>query len=190
MTLSALRTAMIRFPLVVGTVVVGAAAAVLLATGQESAAHWTASAYALLVAIFRSTSMVKALRNGRWGIDLLAVTAIAATVAVGEYVAALIIVLMLAGGEALEEVAQGRATRELRSLLERVPQTAHRELPGSPPEDIPAGDVRPGDSLLIKPSEVVPVDGLLLTAAGSFDESTLTGESLPCLLYTSPSPRD
>jgi heavy metal translocating P-type ATPase len=170
---------MIRFPLVAGTVVVGAAAAVLLATGQESAAHWTASAYALLVAIFRSGSMVKALRNGRWGIDLLAVTAIAATVAVGEYVAALIIVLMLAGGEALEEVAQGRATRELRSLLERVPQTAHRELPGFPPEDIPAGDVRPGDSLLIKPSEVVPVDGLLLTAAGSFDESTLTGESLP-----------
>ncbi|WP_308292617.1 HAD-IC family P-type ATPase [Pseudarthrobacter cellobiosi] len=93
--------------------------------------------------------------------------------------AALIIVLMLAGGEALEEIAQGRATRELRSLLERVPQTAHRELPGLPPEDIPAGDVRRGDILLIKPSEVVPVDGLLLTAAGSFDESTLAGESLP-----------
>uniref|UniRef100_UPI0035ABB6CE heavy metal translocating P-type ATPase n=1 Tax=Pseudarthrobacter raffinosi TaxID=2953651 RepID=UPI0035ABB6CE len=109
----------------------------------------------------------------------MAVTAIASTVAVGEYVASLIIVLMLAGGEALEEIAQGRATRELRSLLERVPQTAHRELPGLPPEDIPAGDVLPGDILLVKPSEVLPVDGLLLTATGSFDESTLTGESLP-----------
>ncbi|MBE4720035.1 heavy metal translocating P-type ATPase [Pseudarthrobacter sp. AB1] len=179
MTLTALRTTIIRFPLVAGTVVAGAAVAVLLATGQASAAQWTTSGYALLVAIFRSGSMVKALRSGRWGIDLLAVTAIAATVAVGEYVAALIIVLMLAGGEALEEIAQGRATRELRSLLERVPQTAHRELPGLPPEDIPAGDVSRGDILLIKPSEVVPVDGLLLTAAGSFDESTLTGESLP-----------
>ncbi|WP_308292618.1 hypothetical protein [Pseudarthrobacter cellobiosi] len=84
MTLTALRTAMIRFPLVAGTVVAGAAVAVLLAAGQESAAQWMTSAYALLLAIFRSGSMVKALRNGRWGIDLLAVTAIAATVAVGE----------------------------------------------------------------------------------------------------------
>ncbi|WP_354215412.1 heavy metal translocating P-type ATPase [Arthrobacter sp. UYCo732] len=48
-----------------------------------------------------------------------------------------------------------------------------------PPEDIPAGDVRPGDTLLIKPSEVLPVDGLLLSGTVSFDESTLTGESLP-----------
>jgi heavy metal translocating P-type ATPase len=168
-----------RFPLIAGTVVAGAAVAVLLAAGQAPAAQWTASVYALVVAVVRSGSMVKALRSGRWGIDLLAVTAIAATVAVGEYVAALIIVLMLAGGEALEEFAQGRATRELRSLLERVPHTAHRELPGLPAEDIPAGDVRRGDILLIKPSEVVPVDGLLLTTAGSFDESTLTGESLP-----------
>jgi heavy metal translocating P-type ATPase len=168
-----------RFPLIAGTVVAGAAVAVLLAAGEAPAAQWTASVYALVVAVVRSGSMVKALRSGRWGIDLLAVTAIAATVAVGEYVAALIIVLMLAGGEALEEIAQGRATRELRSLLERVPQTAHRELPGLPPEDIPASDVRPGDILLVKPSEVVPVDGVLRTAAGSFDESTLTGESLP-----------
>ena len=168
-----------HFPLVAATVAAGLIVAVLLASGQASAAQWTASAYALLVAAVRSGSMVKSLLRGRWGIDLLAVTAIASTVAVGEYIASLIIVLMLAGGEALEEIAQGRATRELRSLLERVPQTAHRELPGLPPEDIPAVDVRPGDTLLVKPSEVLPVDGLLLAATGSFDESTLTGESLP-----------
>lgn len=179
MTLAALRSSVVRFPLVAATVAAGMIVAVLLATGQASAAQWTASAYALLVALFRSGYMVKSLLRGRWGIDLLAVTAIATTVAVGEYVAALIIVLMLAGGEALEEIAQGRATRELRSLLERVPQKAHRESPGLPPEDIPAADVRPGDILLAKPSEVLPVDGLLLTATGTFDESTLTGESLP-----------
>ena len=179
MTLRASKAALRRFPLVAGTVVAGMVVAGLLAAGQHPAAQWTASAYALVVASSRTVSMVRALRSGRWGIDLLAVTAIASTVAVGEYVAALIIVLMLSGGEALEEIAQGRATRELRSLLERVPQTAHRELPGLPPEDIPAGDVRPGDTLLVKPSEVVPVDGLLLSDTGSFDESTLTGESLP-----------
>jgi cation transport ATPase len=173
------RTAIARFPLVAATIGAGAVVAVLLATGEEPAARWTASAYALLVALIRSVSMVKALLGGRWGIDLLAVTAIGATVAVGEYVASLIIVLMLAGGEALEDIAQGRATRELRALLERTPQTAHREVNGGPPQDIPADEVLPGDVLLIKPSEVVPVDGVLISGTGSFDESMLTGESLP-----------
>lgn len=50
--------------------------------------------------------MVKDLFRGRWGIDLLAITAIGATVVVGEYIAALVIVLMLTGGEALEDYAQ------------------------------------------------------------------------------------
>lgn len=179
MSQNLLRTAVTRFPLVAATVGAGAMATVLLAMGEEPAARWTASAYALVVAAIRSVSMFKALLGGRWGIDLLAVTAIGATVAVGEYVAALIIVLMLAGGEALEGIAQGRATRELRALLERTPQTAHREVNGGPPEDIPAEAVRPGDLLLIKPSEVVPVDGVLRSGNGSFDESMLTGESLP-----------
>ena len=179
MTVAALRSLLVRFPLVAATLAAGIVVAVLLAVMQEPAAQWTASAYAIVVAAARSVFMAKSVMRGRWGIDLLAVTAIASTVAVGEYVASLIIVLMLAGGEALEEIAQGRATRELRSLLERVPQVAHLELPGFPAEDIPAADVRPGDILLVKPSEVVPVDGVLRTATGSFDESTLTGESLP-----------
>ena len=119
---------------------------VLLALGEDPAARWTASAYAVLIAAIRSGAMLRALLGGRWGIDLLAVTAIGATVAVGEYVAALIIVLMLAGGEALEDIAQGRATRELRSLLERTPQTAHRELNGGPPEDIRVDRSDPGIS--------------------------------------------
>ena len=71
--------------------------------------------------------MAKEILRGHWGIDLLAVTAIISTVAVGEYIASLIIVLMLAGGNALEDYAEGRAVRELRSLLERAPQSAHRE---------------------------------------------------------------
>ena len=176
---TSLRAVILQFPLVAATLAAGAAVILLLVLGAATAAQWTASAYALLIAAIRSGAMIKALIGGRWGIDLLAVTAIAATVAVGEYVAALIIVLMLAGGEALEDIAQGRATRELRSLLERTPQTAHRQLDGGPPEDIPADAVRPGDVLLIKPSEVVPVDGVLLSETGSFDESMLTGESLP-----------
>ncbi|WP_316255848.1 heavy metal translocating P-type ATPase [Arthrobacter sp. A2-55] len=117
--------------------------------------------------------------HGRWGVDILAVTAIVSTVAVGEYAAALIVVLMLYGGAALEDYAAGKAKAELGALLDRVPQTVHREVPGGRLNDVPATDVVPGDVLVLRPAEVVPVDGRLLSAAGSFDESALTGESLP-----------
>ncbi|MGG5175915.1 heavy metal translocating P-type ATPase [Pseudarthrobacter sp. J1763] len=163
------------------TVLVGAAVGILLLTGQPVAARWTATVFALGVTAVRTIAMVREIFHGKWGIDLLAVTAIVATVLVGEYIASLIIVLMLTGGEALETFAQGRASRELRSLLDRSPRIAHREAKGvgTVAEDIPVADVEIGDVLLIKPSEILPVDGELLTEAGIFDESALTGESLP-----------
>ena len=137
--------------------------------------------------------------GGQWGIDILAVTAIVSTVLVGEFIASMIIVLMMAGGTALEDYAAGRAKKELTSLLERVPQTAHRERGGTSAagttaagtnaaapnptngqhEDVAATEVRIGDILLVRPGEVVPLDGVLLSESGTFDESSLTGESLP-----------
>ncbi|WP_396136685.1 heavy metal translocating P-type ATPase [Arthrobacter sp. AB6] len=156
-----------------------AVTAVLLQSGLEQPARLGASAYAAVVAAGRAVSMFRSLREGRWGIDVLALMAIASTVWVGEYLAALVVILMLSGGEALESFAQGRAVRELRSLLDRAPQSAHREATGSVLEDIPVGEVVPGDVLVVRPSELVPVDGELLSTAASMDESSLTGESLP-----------
>ncbi|MCI0141717.1 cadmium-translocating P-type ATPase [Arthrobacter bambusae] len=169
----------LRFPLVASTLLAGLCVGVLLGLGQMPAAQATATIYALAVATYRAVSMIRDLFRGRWGIDLLAVTAIVSTLVVGEYIAALIIVLMLTGGDALEEFAHGRATHELKALLERAPRIAHRETPGNPVEEVPVRSIRSGDTLLVKPSEIVPVDGLLLSPAGTFDESSLTGESLP-----------
>ena len=169
-----------RYPAVTATVVVGLVVGTLLATGLPSAAAWLASAYALLVAAVTGARMIGDLRRGHVGLDVLAVLAILSTVAVGEYLASLIIVLMLSGGQALEDYAGRRARSELDALLERAPQIAHR-LPsdGGTPTDIPADDVASGDMLLVKPAELVPVDGVLLSAEAAFDESSLTGESLP-----------
>lgn len=169
----------VHYPLVSATVVVLVTFAVLTVTGLTPAAQWLAGIFALSVALYRASTMVKGLLHGRWGIDLLAVMAICSTVAVGEYLASLIVVLMLTGGEALEQFAQGRATKELRALLDRSPRNAHRERFGLPVEDILVDAVVPGDVLLVKPSELVPVDGTLLSDVGIFDESALTGESLP-----------
>jgi len=140
---------------------------------------WGVSGFAVLIALKEGYGMVRAMLRGHLGLDLLAVTAIVATVAVGEYWASLIIVIMLTGGEALEDAAAGRAERELTSLLDRTPQLAHRVEAGSVLVDIAATEVVVGDRLLIRPAEIVPVDGLLLSDSAQFDESSLTGESMP-----------
>ncbi|HSP53022.1 MAG TPA: heavy metal translocating P-type ATPase [Cryobacterium sp.] len=187
--MSSLVAAIRRYPLVATTVLLGLVGAVLALFGQTDAVRWLFSGFGLLVAGYETVGMVRRLRQGTLGIDVLAIMAIVATVLVGEYVATLIIVLMLTGGAALEDFAVNRAKRELDALLRRAPQIAHRLIGGTggngenagngDVEDVPATDVRPGDLLLVRPAEIVPVDGELVSASAAFDESSLTGESLP-----------
>ncbi len=169
-----------RYPIVVATLLVGAVVVGLLLSGNASAAQWLASAFALGIAAWTGVGMVKDIIRGNWGIDLLAVTAIVATVSVGEYLASLVIVLMLSGGEALEDYAEGRARRELTSLLARSPQTGHRyTITTADVTDVPVAQINIGDTLLVRPAEVVPVDGVLTSPEAALDESALTGESMP-----------
>lgn len=168
-----------RHLMIASTAVVACLVLLLWCLGYGAGAQWLASAFAVAAAVHRSIGMIRDMLLGRWGVDILAVTAIVSTVAVGEYVAALIVVLMLYGGAALEDFASGRAKAELGALLDRVPQAAHRETPDGKLVDVAVTEVVPGDILVLRPAEVVPVDGRLLSAAGSFDESAITGESLP-----------
>ncbi|WP_336625217.1 MULTISPECIES: heavy metal translocating P-type ATPase [unclassified Microbacterium] len=171
-----------RYPVIAATVLAGAVVLILDMTGQATVARVLATAYVSAVIVWTLIGMIRDVLRGHVGLDVLAVVAMVATLAVGEYVAALIIVLMLSGGEALEDYAGRRAKRELTALLDRAPQTAHvvRRIGGDEQiRDVPADDVAVGDELLIRPAEVVPVDGELLSDEGSFDESSITGESLP-----------
>lgn len=168
-----------RYPWVVASTIVGVVGLLLQFSVGSEPARWMVSAFAGIVAIHQGIHMVRSLARKQWGLDVLAVTAIVATLLVGEYWASLIIVLMLTGGEALEDAAAFRASRELTALLDRVPQTAHRLTSEGTIEDIPVSSVVPGDRLVVRPSEVVPVDGELVTPSAEVDESSLTGESLP-----------
>ncbi|MEG3616401.1 heavy metal translocating P-type ATPase [Isoptericola haloaureus] len=168
-----------RYPWVASSLVVLALVLGLLAGGEPTVARWVGSGWALLVGARIAVRMVRDLIAGHWGVDLLALTAIVATVVVGEYVASLVVVLMLTGGQALEDFAGHRARQELRALLERAPTRAHRLDPGGGVVDVDVADVRPGDLLLVRPAEVVPVDAELVGPETDFDESSLTGESLP-----------
>lgn len=171
----------IRYWVVSLTVVVGVVAAVLALSGEATAAAWLAGGYALAVAAGYIVRMLRSLTSGGLGVDLLAVVAIVATVLVGEVAAALIVVLMLSGGQALEDYANRRARRELDALLSRDPRSAHRFTSESSDrlEEVPIDQVEIGDVLLVRPAEVVPVDALLLSDRAAFDLSSITGESLP-----------
>lgn len=167
-----------RYWLVTLTIAVGVAGILLALGGAGWLVQWLFSAYSLTIAAWQAVGMVKALLRREFGLDILAVTAIVSTVVVGEYIAALIVVLMLTSGEALENYANQRAKRELDALLNRVPQLAHRSFEGGY-RDLPVNAVRVGDVLLVRPSEIVPVDGVLLSAETTLDQSSITGESIP-----------
>ncbi|MFE1046690.1 heavy metal translocating P-type ATPase [Streptomyces olivaceus] len=118
-----------------------------------------------------------ALRRGHAGVDLIAVLALGGTLAVGEYLAGILIALMLATGRTLEDAAQRRASHDLRALLAHAPRSARRRTDEGVVR-VPLREVAAGDALVVGPGEVVPVDGRVESAEAVLDESVLTGEPL------------
>src|SRR5262245_39947389 len=115
------------------------------------------------------------LRQGQFSSDLLAGISIVTSVLLGEYLAGSIVVLMLSGGEALENYAVRSASSVLQALAKRMPSVAHRRSDGSL-SDVPLDQVAVGDTLVVFPHEACPVDGTVLEGRGVMDESYLTGE--------------
>lgn len=113
--------------------------------------------------------------QGDLGADLLAAIAIITAIFLNQYLAAVIIVLMLASGQALEDYAMRKASSVISSLVERMPQIAHCKKPTGI-VDVPLLDIQIGDEVVVYPHEVCPVDGLVIEGRGSMDESYLTGE--------------
>lgn len=130
---------------------------------------------ALLVEILRS------LARGEVGLDIVAALSMTAALVFGETLAAAVVAVMYSGGTFLESFAEGRARREMRDLLSRVPRIATRHRDGHL-EDVPLDQIAPGDRLLIRQGDIVPVDGRVASPSAFLDTSTLTGESLPIKL--------
>ena len=122
--------------------------------------------------------IVASLRRRELGVDAIALLAMAGALAFGENLAGAVVALMLSGGEMLEIYAAAKARKELASLVERAPRVVHRYADGQL-TDPPIETVRPGDRLLVKPGEIVPVDGVVTGSDAVVDESALTGESTP-----------
>jgi heavy metal translocating P-type ATPase len=164
-----------------------AAAAVLFGTLAGGACHlldapdagdaiWTVTLAATVAVV--AWTVARSLIHGDLGVDVIALLAMAGALVGGELLAGSIVAVMLTGGNALEEYASGRARRELTALLRRAPSVARRRR-GEGWEEVEVAAVVPGDVMLVRAGEVVPVDGTLESARASIDASAVTGESLP-----------
>lgn len=163
---------------------IGAVAAILdFLCGAPKIGGWPISGilidiFGIFMAITMLREMIETLESGRWGVDILAIIAVVSTMIVGDYWAAWMILIMLTGGESLEDYATSQADKELRSLLKNSPRIADKLVNGKI-EEVKVDELKIGDIVLIKPGSQVPVDGEIIKGNSSFDQSSLTGESVP-----------
>ncbi|MCW5714670.1 MAG: heavy metal translocating P-type ATPase [Bauldia sp.] len=137
---------------------------------------WAAGTVPVLLILL--AEIVTSLRRGEVGLDIVAALSMTAAVAVGEPLAAVVVAIMYAGGQNLEDFADRRARREMTALLGRVPRTAMRHRDGGL-EEVAIETIEPPDRLLIRRGDAVPVDGVVVAGVAVLDQAALTGESLP-----------
>ena len=132
----------------------------------------------IMMAIFLLAEIASDFKSGRYGVDILAVIAVVSTILIGDIWAEWMILVMMTGGQTLEDYATGQADKELRSLLSNSPTIANK-IVNNELVSVDVEQLKIGDHVLIKPGEQVPVDGKVVSGESSFDQSSLTGESVP-----------
>ncbi len=151
-------------------------AAASLSRAQLANEIWVIGTVPVIVTL--CVSMVRDLLAGRMGVDAVAFVAMAAAVILGAGLAAIVVAIMYAGGNVLEDFAIARAERDLKSLVDRAPRIAHLS-DGGAVRDVPIDAVNVGERVLVLAGEIVPVDGVLISQPTMIDESALTGEPIP-----------
>jgi heavy metal translocating P-type ATPase len=139
---------------------------------------WGLTAGVVLLVLYKD--ILSSLWRGEFGLDIVAALSMSVAIYFGETLAAAIVSLMYSGGELLEEFAKTRARSEMKALLGRAPKRALRYDDGQLTEvDIAA--LLPGDRILVRQGEIIPVDGKVESGKALLDQAVLTGESVPVL---------
>src|SRR6266516_3446111 len=166
------------YPLPLGALVLLLGSLALWLAGYANLANWVLLVIVLLGGIPLLWETLKHFIHKEFSVDFIAILAITGSLLLGEYLAGAFIVLMLSGGEALEAYALRRARSSLSALAQRAPQTAHiwqdEELINVPAEAVEVGMV-----IVVKPGELIPVDGVVVRGSSSVSEADLTGEPVP-----------
>lgn len=151
---------------------------VLTWLGQPIEAGWAWSAATAPILLGLFIQIAVSLSKGDVGLDIVAALSMSAALAFGEPLAANVVATMYAGGQLLEDFAQGQAGKEMTALMGRVAHSAMR-FKGTALEEVPIAAIVPGDRLFIRQGDVLPVDGRVASDMAVLDLSALTGESLP-----------
>lgn len=146
--------------------------------GREDLPGWIWASGTVPVVAGLLVSMIRDFLAGRVGVDAIAFVSMSAALALGENLAAIVVAVMYAGGNVLEDFAVARAERDLKSLVDRAPRTAHRRN-NSSIADVPIEQISVGDSILVRGGEVIPIDGIIASPSAIIDEAVLTGEPMP-----------
>lgn len=133
---------------------------------------------AAIVLVFLAREIFTSLRRGEFGLDIVAALSMSGALYFGETLAAAVVSLMYSGGQLLEDFAEARARSEMNMLLGRAPKRALRYLDGQLAE-VDIEELVPGDRILVRQGEIVPVDGKVISGKALLDQSILTGESVP-----------
>ena len=144
---------------------------------NQPLANWIMGTVAIAECLPLIKAMWQDIRIGKYGIDILALTAVIVSVLLRQDFAAILVIVMLTGGSSLEDYAENRAKSELSQLLANNPKTAHL-VKAKKIIDVKLSKVNIGDKLIIKPGEIVPVNSIILEGGNNFDESSISGESL------------
>lgn len=116
---------------------------------------------------------------GKYATDVVASLSIVTAGIIGQPLAGLVIVLMQTGGEALEHFAERRASAAVSELEKAAPRIAHLVTGDKGLVDVPVGEVEPGNVFLVRPGDLIPCDGVVLSGISEIDASQLTGEAMP-----------
>jgi heavy metal translocating P-type ATPase len=170
--------AMRRYPLPFASILLLVVAAILHLAGYPLFAQGGLLLIVIIGGVPLLIQTARQLWRREFGVDVIAILAIAGSAALGQYLAGAIIVLMLSGGEALEAFALRRARSSLSALAERAPRSAHLRQ-GHTLVTVPASDVEIDMLVVVKPGELIPVDGVVVAGSSSVGEADLTGEPLP-----------
>jgi heavy metal translocating P-type ATPase len=147
-------------------------------SGRTALAQWAWALGTLPVVAALLAAMARDLLAGRMGVDAIAFISMSAALVLGEGLAGVVVAVMYAGGNVLEDLAVTRAERDLKSLIDRAPRIAHRRI-GASVEEVPVEQVAVGDVILVRAGDSIPVDGVVAGAGAIIDESALTGEPIP-----------
>ncbi|WP_090845191.1 heavy metal translocating P-type ATPase [Paracoccus alkenifer] len=112
-------------------------------------------------------------------IDLLMIVAALAAAAVGAALEGAVLLTLFDLSHTLEQRAMGRARRAVQALMALRPASALRRGADGAVTEVPVGDLRPGEVVILRPGAGVPADGVVIEGEGSLDEATITGESMP-----------